>query len=92
MMVQDVELGLKRSENISFTMLEKVLMVMEEVDIDLRPALSDDLFRSLGFYIYGNDRSGHRSQTIRFISYNHGGLYIYHPRFTQEAIARGAEG
>ena len=33
MMVKDMEVGLNRSSTITFTMLEKVLMVMGEVDI-----------------------------------------------------------
>ena len=39
MMVQDAEVGLKRSSTITFIMLDKVLMVMGEVDIFIRPAL-----------------------------------------------------
>ena len=38
-MAQDVGVGLKRSSTINFTMLEKMLMVMGEVDIHLRPSL-----------------------------------------------------
>ena len=36
--VQEAEVGLKISDNIPFTMMDKVLMVMVEVDIGLRPA------------------------------------------------------
>ena len=38
-MVQYMEVGLKRSAMITCSMLEKVLIVMGEVDIGLRPAL-----------------------------------------------------
>ena len=39
MMVQDVELGLKISTTLNFSMLEKVFMAMEEVDLGLISAL-----------------------------------------------------
>ena len=39
LMVQDVEVGMKRSVTLICSMLEKVLIVMLEVDIGLRPAL-----------------------------------------------------
>ena len=35
MMVQDVEVGLKRSSTLPFTILEKVFMMMGEVDIGI---------------------------------------------------------
>ena len=38
-MMQDVELGLKRSATITFAILEKVLMLIGEVGICLRPSL-----------------------------------------------------
>ena len=38
-MVQDVEVGLKISATLTFTMTEKVFMVVREVDIGLRPDL-----------------------------------------------------
>ena len=53
---------------------------------------SGDIGRSSGFYIHGDNRSGHGSQTIQFYSYNHGVLNISHPSFTQEAIPRGVKG
>ena len=37
-MVQDVEISINISATLTFTMLEKVFMVMGEVDISLRPA------------------------------------------------------
>ena len=37
--MEDVELGLKRSATLPFTITEKVLMFMGEVDIGLRPAI-----------------------------------------------------
>ena len=37
-MAQDIKLGIKISTTITFTTMEKVLMVMEEVNIGIRPA------------------------------------------------------
>ena len=37
--VQDMEVGLKISTNIPYSMLEKVLMALGELDIDIGPAL-----------------------------------------------------
>ena len=51
-----------------------------------------NLGRSLGFYINSHKRSVHRSQISQFSSYNHGGLYIFHPSSPQEAILRGVKG
>ena len=39
LLVEDGEVDLKRSVTINFTIMEKVLMVMREVDIGLRTAL-----------------------------------------------------
>ena len=36
-MVKDVEVSLKRSATVPFTMMDKVLMMMGEVDLCLRP-------------------------------------------------------
>ena len=43
---------------------------------------SDDYGRSSGFYIYGNNRHGNRSNTSQCLAYNHGGLNIANPRFS----------
>ena len=37
-MTEDVNLGLKIPDTISFTMVDKVLMLMGELDIGIRPA------------------------------------------------------
>ena len=51
-----------------------------------------DIGISLGFSIHFQGRSVHRSQTRQFSAYNHGRLYIAHPRFPQEAIRRSTQG
>ena len=38
LMVQDLELGFKISDTLPFTIMEKVLMVMGEVDLGIRPS------------------------------------------------------
>ena len=53
------------------------------------PHNSSDISRSLVLYSYGIDISVHRSQTSQFYAYKHGGIYISHSRFSQEAISRG---
>ena len=50
MMVQDVEVGLKRSATLTFTMLEIFLMVMGELDIGLRPALIPTIIQAILLY------------------------------------------
>ena len=52
---------------------------------------SGEIGRSLGFYIHGRDKSGHRYHTIQFYSHNHGRIYIIHPRLPQESIPRGLQ-
>ena len=52
MMVQEVEVGLKISTNLTFEMLEKVLMVMVEVDIGLIPALLPPIMKLILVYHY----------------------------------------
>ena len=68
---------------------------MGEVDIGLRTVLLPSIMNVIlvrhQFYSYGNDRSGHRSQKNQCSSYNHGGLNIDHPRFTQESIPSGVQ-
>ena len=49
-MVQGVEVGLKISSTLTFIMLEKVLMVMGEVDIGLRPALIYSIIQTILVY------------------------------------------
>ena len=50
MMVQDVEVGLKRSATLTFTMLEIFLMVMGELDIGIRPALIPTIIQVILVY------------------------------------------
>ena len=95
-MLQDMEVGLKRSANLPLTTTEIVLMVMGEVDIGIWTSLLHPIVQVIfvdhWFYSYGHDRSGHRSQTSQFFSYTHDGLYIFHPRFPLDAIPRGVKG
>ena len=49
-MVQDVELVIKRSANLPFTMLDKLLMVMGEFYIGLIPALIPPFIRVMLVY------------------------------------------
>ena len=53
---------------------------------------SYDIGRSLGLYSCGHDRGGYGSHTSQFYLYNHGRLYISHPRLPQEAIPGGLKG
>ena len=96
-MVQDMEIGIKRSATLFFQ------NVVERFYVDGRsgyisqtiPSTSHHdgvLGISLMFYSYGIERSGQRSQTSRISSYNHGGLEIFHTRFPQEYITRGLQG
>ena len=95
-MVQEVEVGLKISTALSFTMLDKVLMVLAEVYLGLRSALFLPIIQVIlvyhHFYSYGDNRSGHRSHTSQFYAYNHGGVNISHPRCPQEDIPGGVHG
>ena len=50
MMMQDLELGLKISVNLLFTMLENVLMMMGEVDIGLSPAVISPIIQVMLVY------------------------------------------
>ena len=49
-MVQAVEAGLKRSSTLPFTVLDKVLMVMGDVDIGLIPALIPPIIQVILVY------------------------------------------
>ena len=53
---------------------------------------SGDHGRSYGFHSFGYTISGNRYQTRQFSAYNHSGLNIAHPSFTQEDIPRGVHG
>ena len=80
-MMEDVDLGLKTPATISLEIVEKVMMVTEDVDIfprlDTLPTHNTgEIGRSLCFYVYGHARSVNSSQTIHLYSYNHDGIYI----------------
>ena len=77
-MMADVDIGLNIPATFPFAIWKKLLVVMVELDKGPIPATfppimsktipdpshhSDDIGRSLGFYSYGHDRSGNRSQT-----------------------------
>ena len=47
MIVQDLEVGLKIAYTLSCSMLEKVLMVMGEVDICFRPSLIPPIIQEI---------------------------------------------
>ena len=49
------------------------------------------LDRSLEFYSYGHDRSGHRYQTRQFSLYYHSEIYISYTRFPQRSYFKGCE-
>ena len=92
--VQDMEVGLNRSTTCPFSMLDKVLMVLVEVDLGLIPSLLPPIIKVIMvdfFCSYGDNRSVHRSHTRQFSAYNHGGIYISHPRFPKEDIPRGVD-
>ena len=71
-------------------------MVMREVDKDLIQPLLPPMIQWVlvdhRVYSYSHDRSGHRSQTSQFSSYNHGKLKLSDPRFPREAIPRHLQG
>ena len=51
LMTEDVELGHKRPATITFTMVEKVLMVVGELDIGLRPSPLPTIIQAI--WVYG---------------------------------------
>ena len=65
--VQDVELGLKRSTTIPCSMSDKVLMAMVESDLGLRTDLLPTIIQVFLIdhqgYSYGHDKIGHSYQT-----------------------------
>ena len=88
-MVKEVELGLNHYS---------IYTYVEGVDGDGRsryrsqtsPSIyhySGELGRSF-FIFYGHDKRGHKSQTSQFPSYQHGRLYIAHPRSLKKLLQR----
>ena len=66
-MVQDMEVGLNRSTTCPFSMLEKVLMALREVELGIGPALLRTIIQAIMvdhlFYSYGDNISVHRYHT-----------------------------
>ena len=94
---EDVDLGIKIPATLPLTTADKGLMMMGEADkgSQTRPTTyhnPDELGRSLGLSVYGDERSGHISHTIHLPSYYHGVLYIIHQRLPQEDTPRGVHG
>ena len=70
--VKNIEVGLNRSTNLPCSMLDKLLMLLREVDVDLGPALLPPIIQvimvdNMIFYSYGYNRSGHRYHTSQFL-------------------------
>ena len=84
-MIQDMELGFNKSATITFKMLEKVLMVMGEVDICLRPAIISSIIKVIlvdhWVFMVMVMAEVNIGLIPKNFSYNHGVLYILHPRF-----------
>ena len=65
--VKDKEVGLKISDTLPCSMLEKMLIELVEVGIGIGPALLPPIIQEImvynHFYSYGDNRIGHRSHT-----------------------------
>ena len=95
-MLKDVEVCLKRSDTLSFTMTENSLMVMEEVDKSLKtsplsPIIKIGLLYHCVLIVMVTTEVDIGFSPANFALYNHGVLYIYRPKFHQEAIPRGGQ-
>ena len=88
---RDGEIHGSRSEDINHFSLFNFLESVDEVGIsESRSWTSPYSFHhsgdhgiSSGFKSYGDNISGHGYHTIQFYAYNHGGINIYHPRYSK---------
>ena len=96
-MLKNMEVGLKISNTIPCSMLDKVLMELVEADLGLIPAPPLPIIQVVlvdyqVFILTVDNISVHRYHTSHFSAYNHFGINISHPRYTQEFIPRGVHG